>query len=83
MATGKRPVTPQQDLAEARRRAKSAKTPIAKIVTHQVVEKKERAYSGQAAREIAAQMPKGARAAAAGASKAVPKAKVRRKGKTR
>jgi hypothetical protein len=44
---------PKADLAEARRRAKAAKTPIAKIVTRQVVEKKERAYSGQAAKDAA------------------------------
>jgi len=56
MTTRKRPVTAHEDLAEAKRRAKSAKTPIAKIVTKQVVDKKERAYSGQAAREAAAQM---------------------------
>lgn len=66
MATRKRPVTPQQDLAEARRRAKAAKTPIAKIVTKQVVDKKERRYSGQAAREAAAQMRRGVHPVAVG-----------------
>jgi hypothetical protein len=41
----------QEDLAESERRAKAAKTPIAKAVTRQVLERKRRAYSGQAARE--------------------------------
>jgi hypothetical protein len=71
MTTRKRPMTAHEDLAEAKRRAKSAKTPIAKIVTQQVVEKKERTYSGQAAREIAAQTPKGARSAAVSPKRAV------------
>jgi uncharacterized protein (DUF2267 family) len=56
--TRKRPLTAQEDLAEARRRAKAAKTPIAKTVTKQVLEAKERTYSGRAADEIAAQMPR-------------------------
>lgn len=83
MTSRKRPLTAQEDLAESKRHAKSARTPIAKAVTKQVVEKMERTYSGQAAREIAAQMPKGARSAAVGSSpkravsarKAAPKRK--------
>jgi hypothetical protein len=47
----------QQDLAEAERRAKAAKTPIAKKVTQQVVDKKRRVYSGQAAREVSTPVP--------------------------
>jgi hypothetical protein len=54
----KRALTPQQDLAESKRRAKAARTPIAKAVTEQVVEKKERAYSGQAAKEASAPVPR-------------------------
>jgi hypothetical protein len=49
----------QQDLAESERRAKAAKTPIAKAVTRQVLERKRRAYSGQAAREAGAQTRRG------------------------
>jgi len=49
----------QQDLAEAGRRAKAARTPIAKAATRQVLERKQRAYSGQAAREAGAQMRRG------------------------
>jgi hypothetical protein len=44
-------VTAQEDLAKSKRRAKEARTPIAKAVTKQVGEKKERAYSGQAPRQ--------------------------------
>lgn len=78
MAARKRPLSAQEDLAEAKRRAKAAKTPIAKTVTKQVVEAKEHTYSGQAAREAGAQMRRGVhplavgttpRAGAAGAKK--------------
>jgi hypothetical protein len=51
MTSRKRPLTAQEDLAESKRRAKAARTPIAKAVTKQVVEKKERVYSGKAAKE--------------------------------
>jgi hypothetical protein len=54
--TTRKPLTAKQDLAEAKRRAKAAKTPIAKIATKKVVEATERAYSGKAPREAAAQM---------------------------
>ena len=59
MAARKRPVNPEQDLAEAKRRAKTARTPIAKVVTKQVLEAKEHTYSGRAARATAAQMRRG------------------------
>jgi hypothetical protein len=59
MTARKRPLTPQRDIAEAERRAKAARTPIAKAVTRQVAEKKRRTYSGQGAREAAAQMQRG------------------------
>jgi hypothetical protein len=49
--TSKRPLTAKEDLAESKRRAKAARTPTAKTVTKQVIEKKERAYRGQAAPE--------------------------------
>jgi hypothetical protein len=39
-----------QDLAEARRRAAAAQRPIARKVTKQVVESKERTDSGEAAK---------------------------------
>jgi hypothetical protein len=55
----------QQDLAEAERRAKAAKTPIAKKVTQQVVDKKRRVYSGQAAREASTPVPASGRPTAA------------------
>lgn len=51
----------QQDLAEAKRRAKAARTPIAKVVTQQVVEKKERLYSGEPAKEARAETGRAAR----------------------
>jgi hypothetical protein len=69
VATTKRPLTAKEDLAEARRRAKTARTPIAKVVTKQVVEAKERAYSGRAARETAAKTKRGAQPPAAGTPK--------------
>jgi hypothetical protein len=83
MTARKRPLTPKQDIAEAQRRAKAAKTPVAKAVTKQVVETKKRAYSGQAAREAAAQMRRGVHPVAVGttpkravpARKAAPKRK--------
>jgi hypothetical protein len=49
----------QQDLAEAKRRAKTARTPIAKAVTKQVVDKKQRLYGGEPAKEARAQMRRG------------------------
>jgi hypothetical protein len=58
--TRKRPLTAQEDLAEARRRAKAARTPIAKVVTQQLVDKKERTYSGEATAELRAEMRRGA-----------------------
>jgi hypothetical protein len=67
----------QQDLAESQRRAKAAKTPIAKVATRQVLERKQRAYSGQAAREAGGGTAK--RATAAGKKPAAKKAP-RRKG---
>jgi uncharacterized membrane protein len=82
MATRKRAASAaQQDLAEAKRRAKAARTPIAKAVTKRVVEAKERTYSGQAAREASAQMRRGVHPVAVGtkpkgstpARKAAPK----------
>ena len=81
--TTRKPLTPQQDLAESKRRAKAARTPIAKAVTKQVVEKKQRTYSGQGAREAAAQLQRGVHPAAVGttpkggaaARKAVPRRK--------
>jgi hypothetical protein len=81
VATAKRPLTPAQDLAAARGRAKVARTPASK----RVVEAKERTYSGQAAREASAQMRRGVHPVAIGtpgaaakkgsgaASKATPK----------
>jgi hypothetical protein len=83
MAPSKRPVTAQQDLAEAKRRAKAARTPLAKAVTKRVVEAKERTYSGQAARESSAQMRRGVHPVAVGtkakgstpAKKATPRKK--------
>lgn len=60
------PSAAQQDLAEARRRAKAARTPIDKAATRQVLERKQRAYSGQAAREAGAQMRRGVYPAAVG-----------------
>lgn len=66
MTSRKRPLTAQEDLAESKRRAKAARTPIAKVVTKQVVEKQERTYSGQAAHEAVAQTRQGVRPAAAG-----------------
>lgn len=45
----------QQDLAEAKRRAKTARTPIAKVVTQQVVEKKQRLYGGEPTKDARAQ----------------------------
>jgi hypothetical protein len=65
MAARKRLLSAQDDLAESKRRAKAARTPIAKAVTKQVVEKKERAYSGQAPRE-AKQVRRNASAASTG-----------------
>ena len=58
-ARKRRPPAVQQDLAKSQRRAKAAKTPIAKAVTRQVLDRKQRAYSGQAAREAGAQMRRG------------------------
>jgi len=58
----------QQDLAESKRRAKAARTPIAKVVTQQVAEAKERTYSGQATREAGAQMRRGVKPQAADAT---------------
>ena len=77
MATSKRPATAQEDLAEAKRRAKTARTPIAKAVTKQVVEKKQRVYSGEPAKEARAQM---GRAATGGTGRSA--ARVLRKTKT-
>jgi hypothetical protein len=54
-ATRKRPLTAKEDLTEAKRRAKTARTPIAKVVTQQVVEKKQRLYAGEPAKEARAQ----------------------------
>jgi hypothetical protein len=74
MAARKRPVTPEQDLAEARPRAKTARTPIAKVVSKQVVEAKERTHSGRADRATAAQMRRGMPKAKAGTkARAAPK----------
>lgn len=82
MAAPKRAVSAaQKDLTEARQRAKSARTPIAKAVTKRVVEAKERAYSGKASREAAAQMRRGVHPSAIGtpkAAKAAPKRTPRR-----
>jgi hypothetical protein len=64
MAARKRPLSAQDDLAESKRRAKAARTPIAKAVTKQVVEKKERAYGGQAAAGARAETRRGAKRAA-------------------
>jgi hypothetical protein len=63
----------QKDLAESKRRAKTARTPIAKVVTKQVVEAKDRAYSGQAARATAAQMRRGTPQAKSGTKARAPK----------
>jgi hypothetical protein len=67
----------QQDLAESQRRAKAAKTPIAKAVTRQVLERKRRAYSGQAAREAGAQTRRGVNPADVGttARRSAPRGK--------
>lgn len=71
MATPKRRASAaQQDLAETRRRAKAAKAPIAKAVMRQVLEKKQRAYSGEAAREAGAQMRRGVYPVAVGTTAA-------------
>lgn len=40
--TARKPLTAKQDLAEARRRARTAKTPVAKAATQRVVTAKER-----------------------------------------
>ena len=53
-----------RDLAESHRRAAAAKTPIAKAVTRQVVEKKLAVYSAEAARKAAALAGKTAKPAA-------------------
>jgi uncharacterized membrane protein len=50
MATRKRTLTAKEEIAEARRRAKGARTPIAKAVTKQVLDATKRAHSGQVAR---------------------------------
>jgi len=70
MAPRKRSVTAQQDLAESKRRAKAARTPIAKAVTKRVVERKERAY-GLGEGNAGAAAPR--RGAAAASKKAAPK----------
>lgn len=55
-ATGKTPgAAAQRDLAETRSRLKRAKTPIAKAVLGKLLEGKEQAYSGRAARQHKAQ----------------------------
>jgi hypothetical protein len=75
MTARKRPMSAQEDLAESKRRAKAARTPLAKAVTKQVVEKKQRTYSGQGAREAAAQMRRGVHPVAGGTTpKRVPQA---------
>jgi hypothetical protein len=58
VTTRKRPLTAKEDLAESKRRAKAARTPIAKAVTKQVVETKERVYSGQAAKKASTAAPR-------------------------
>ena len=63
-AARNRPVTSAEDLAEAKRRAKTARTPIAKAATKQVVERKQRAYNGTAAKEVRA-TARGTRSSAA------------------
>jgi hypothetical protein len=54
----------QRDIAEAGRRARAARTPIAKIVTRQVADAKRRTYSGEAVSTTR----KGSRAARKGGS---------------
>jgi hypothetical protein len=50
MATRKRPLTAKEEIAEAQRRAKDARTPIAKVATKQVLDATKRAHSGRLAR---------------------------------
>lgn len=53
------PGAAQQDMTEAARRARKAKTPAAKTVTQQVVAAKRRAYTGTAARQASARITAG------------------------
>ncbi len=63
MAAAKRggagsPAGARQDIAETERRLKRAQTPIAKKVLGQLLDKKRRVASGQAAKEISTPVPK-------------------------
>jgi len=55
----------QRDIAEAERKARAARTPVAKAATRQVVEAKKRAYSGEAARAASSPVPRATKPPAA------------------
>lgn len=78
----RKPLTAQQDLAEARQRAKAARTPVAKAATRQVLASKQRTYSGEAARDAAAQARRATQPApqpaSAKARRGTPKATARK-----
>jgi hypothetical protein len=74
----RKPLTAQEDLAEARRRAKTARTPIAKAVTCQVLASKQRTYSGQPATDATAQARRETQPAATSARRGTPKATSRK-----